>query len=249
MTTCSRGRSSGSRGRGRGRGSSSGPAVHHGPKLKLCASYCYAPLRIQQRQILQWVIPLVPPKKMPPTTACDPDENLARRHVGVHPDNNACTQEITEVIRSMYDDAWSTYTKVPTKVRERWFQKLGLKFTWDQEHALMIRKIFDHRAAKRLQQMMNDLRQGRTHLTTWILADIKRRLDTHFAIDEGFKYHCLTNVSQIGLHRGCPDIRSKSLDHEATLAEMFKYTHALKANKERFVDKQSATHYVNIKSL
>ncbi|QHN80196.1 uncharacterized protein DS421_20g676270 [Arachis hypogaea] len=34
-----------------------------------------------------------------------------------------------------------------------------------------------------------------------------------------------------------------SLDHEATLAETFKYTHTLKVNKKRFVDERSVAHY------
>ncbi|RYR28726.1 hypothetical protein Ahy_B01g052888 [Arachis hypogaea] len=36
---------------------------------------------------------------------------------------------------------------------------------------------------------------------------------------------------------------SKSLEHEETLAETFKYTHTLKANKERFADERSAANY------
>ncbi|XP_057742539.1 uncharacterized protein LOC130960976 [Arachis stenosperma] len=36
---------------------------------------------------------------------------------------------------------------------------------------------------------------------------------------------------------------SKSLNHDATLAKTFKYTHTLKENKERFADQRSADHY------
>ncbi|RYR24960.1 hypothetical protein Ahy_B02g058572 isoform B [Arachis hypogaea] len=72
------------------------------------------------------------------------------------PNNNACTQEISEVIKSMYDHPWPTYTQILVETRDRWFQKWtvepnNLKVIWDAEHNLMIRKIYDHRAAKRLQ--------------------------------------------------------------------------------------------------
>ncbi|RYR26861.1 hypothetical protein Ahy_B02g061170 [Arachis hypogaea] len=60
------------------------------------------------------------------------------------PNPNACTQEISEVIKSMYDHPWPTYTQISAETRDRWFQKWVLKFIWDAEHNLIIRKIYDH---------------------------------------------------------------------------------------------------------
>ncbi|QHO50922.1 uncharacterized protein DS421_1g26460 [Arachis hypogaea] len=64
------------------------------------------------------------------------------------PNNNAYRQEISEMIKSMYNHTWPSYTKIPTETRERWFQKRALKFIWDTEHNLMIRKIYKHQVAK-----------------------------------------------------------------------------------------------------
>ncbi|RYR24320.1 hypothetical protein Ahy_B02g057818 [Arachis hypogaea] len=130
--------------------------------------------------------------------------------------NNACTQENSE-----------------------------LKFIWNAEHNLMIKKIYDHRAAKLLRQMMSD-----------VVRAIKKELEAYFGNDEGFKRRCLTNAA----NRVSPgsskytggsvtfmktkSILSKSLDRKATLTKTFKYTQTLKANKERFVDKRFAAHYI-----
>ncbi|RYR28352.1 hypothetical protein Ahy_B01g052465 [Arachis hypogaea] len=76
-----------------------------------------------------------------------------------------------------------------------------LKFILDIEHDLMIRKIYNHRVAKQLQQMMSDVRQGRDHLTIWICPFIKKELEAHFRTDEGFKRHRLMNVANRALPR------------------------------------------------
>ncbi|RYR12986.1 hypothetical protein Ahy_B04g070225 [Arachis hypogaea] len=105
--------------------------------------------------------------------------------------------------------------------------------------------------------MMQDIRQGRDHLMIWPRLDLKKVLDVHFSTDEGFKHRRLTNRANRALSRSSKytggsmifmkmkSRLSKSLDHEATLAETFKYTHTLKANKERFADERSTAHYVS----
>ncbi|RYR58363.1 hypothetical protein Ahy_A05g024075 [Arachis hypogaea] len=70
--------------------------------------------------------------------------------------SNTCTQEMTNVIKLMYDHPWPSYKKISIETRERWFQKWVLHFIWDAEHNLTIRKIFDHRIGQRLQQMLED---------------------------------------------------------------------------------------------
>ncbi|QHN93294.1 uncharacterized protein DS421_17g591430 [Arachis hypogaea] len=124
-----------------------------------------------------------------------------------------------------------------------------------RKHKVMIRKIYEHQVVKRLQQMMSDVHQGKDHLTSWIRPNIKRELVAYFRYNDVFKCHRLTNVTNRALPRSSRYTNesatfvkmksrlSKSLDREATLAETFKYTHALKANKEIFDDERSAEEY------
>ncbi|XP_020964057.1 uncharacterized protein LOC110265440 [Arachis ipaensis] len=105
--------------------------------------------------------------------------------------------------------------------------------------------------------MMQDIRRGYDHLTIWLRPDIKKELDIHFSTDKVFKYRHLTNRTNWTLPRSSKYTDglatfmktksrvSKSLEREATSAETFKYTHMLKANKERFADERSAAHYVS----
>ncbi|RYR79593.1 hypothetical protein Ahy_A01g004398 [Arachis hypogaea] len=128
--------------------------------------------------------------------------------------------------------------------------------SWDTEHNLMIRKIYDHRAAKRLQQMMSNVCQWRNHLMTWIRPSIKTELEVHFRNDDGIKHCHLTNVANRTLPRSSKytggwvifmktkSRLSKSLDCEAILVETFKYTHTLKVNKGKFADERFGAHYI-----
>ncbi|RYQ90418.1 hypothetical protein Ahy_B09g096520 [Arachis hypogaea] len=91
----------------------------------------------------------------------------------------------------------------------------------------------------------------------WIYPNIKKELDIHFSIDERFKCRCLTNKTTRASLRSSKYTResatfihtksrlSNSLERETSLVETFKYTHTLKANKKRFADERSATHYVS----
>ncbi|RYR25099.1 hypothetical protein Ahy_B02g058725 isoform B [Arachis hypogaea] len=122
------------------------------------------------------------------------------------------------------------------------------KFIWDKTYNLMIRKIFDHWMARRLQQMLEDVRERRDHLTIWLHPDIKKTLYIHWETDEGFKRRRLKNRANRTLARSSKYTSgsmtfiktkarlSKSLDHEATMAETFKYTHTMKENKEKFAN-------------
>ncbi|RYR74753.1 hypothetical protein Ahy_A02g009474 [Arachis hypogaea] len=96
------------------------------------------------------------------------------------------------------------------------------------------------------------------HLVTWIRPSIKKELEANFRNDEGFKHRHLTNVANRALPRSSKYTGgsmtfmkrkgrlSKSLDYEATIANTFKYTHSLKANKERFVEEWFAAHYMSL---
>ncbi|RYR02756.1 hypothetical protein Ahy_B06g081577 isoform B [Arachis hypogaea] len=43
-----------------------------------------------------------------------------------------------------------------------------LHFIWEVEYNPTIKKIFDHRMGWQLQQMLDDVRQGWDHLTSWL---------------------------------------------------------------------------------
>ncbi|MED6163756.1 hypothetical protein PIB30_083110 [Stylosanthes scabra] len=45
---------------------------------------------------------------------------------GFDPDNNYCTQAISEVIELMVNEPWLNYSEIPEDVQKRWFEKRGL---------------------------------------------------------------------------------------------------------------------------
>ncbi|RYR20335.1 hypothetical protein Ahy_B03g065442 isoform A [Arachis hypogaea] len=68
------------------------------------------------------------------------------------------------------------------------------EFIWDMTHNAMIKKIFDHhRMARRLQQMMEDVRERYDHLTIWLSPDITKALYIHWETNKGFRCRCLMN--------------------------------------------------------
>ncbi|RYR26347.1 hypothetical protein Ahy_B02g060580 [Arachis hypogaea] len=99
---------------------------------------------------------------------------------------------------------------------------------------VMIRKIFNHRMTRRLQQMLEDIREHRDHLTIWLLLDIKKALYIYWETSEGFKHHHLMNranseLARLSIYIGelatfmKTNVRlSKLLDRDATMAETFK---------------------------
>ncbi|RYR01840.1 hypothetical protein Ahy_B06g080701 [Arachis hypogaea] len=155
--------------------------------------------------------------------------------------NNVCTQEMTNVIKMMYNHSWPSYKKIHVRPERDSFRNrrffVQLHFIWEAEHDALIRKIYDHRMGRRLQQMLEDA------------------LLVHWETGEGFRHRRLTNRANRTSTRSSKytggsatfmKIKArllKSLDREVTLAETFKYTHTLKENKARFADQQSQDHY------
>ncbi|RYR28425.1 hypothetical protein Ahy_B01g052547 [Arachis hypogaea] len=161
------------------------------------------------------------------------------------PNNDACTQEMTNVIKLMYDHPWPSYKKISSETRDFFVQLL---FIWDKEHDALIRKIYDHQMGRWLQQMLKDVRERRDHLTIWLCPKINKALYVQWETNEGFRYQRLTNKANRASARwskytpGSATFMNtkakllKLLDRDATLTETFKYIHTLKENKERFVD-------------
>ncbi|RYQ99652.1 hypothetical protein Ahy_B07g087620 [Arachis hypogaea] len=107
---------------------------------------------------------------------------------------------------------------------------------------------------RRIQLMLEDVHEGRDHLTTWLRPEIKKALLVYWETDAGFRHR----VSPTELRASAWSSKytgssttfmktkgrlSKSLDCEPTLAETFKYTHTLKENKARFAYQRSQDYY------
>ncbi|RYR73092.1 hypothetical protein Ahy_A02g007395 [Arachis hypogaea] len=116
-----------------------------------------------------------------------------------------------------------------------------LHFIWDAEHDLTIRKIFDHKMGRQLQQMLDDR-------IDWLQPEVKKGLLAHWETDVEFRHRHLTNRANRALVRSSKYTRSsttfmktksKSMDHETILADTFKYIYTLKENKAKFADQRS----------
>ncbi|MED6120636.1 hypothetical protein PIB30_022606 [Stylosanthes scabra] len=68
---------------------------------------------------------------------------------GFAPDNNECTQAISDTIQLMLNEPWINYSEIPEDVKRRWFDKWAEGFTWPEEEKKEIKKSYDYRAARR----------------------------------------------------------------------------------------------------
>ncbi|RYR17675.1 hypothetical protein Ahy_B03g062371 [Arachis hypogaea] len=98
--------------------------------------------------------------------------------------------------------------------------------------------------------MLDDVRHGWAQWTDWLRPDIKKALSAHWETDDGFRHLYLTNRANRASSRSFKytgnsttfmKAKLKSLDRDAILAEMFKYTHMLKENKARCADQRLRT--------
>ncbi|MED6212287.1 hypothetical protein PIB30_081827 [Stylosanthes scabra] len=152
----------------------------------------------------------------------------------------------------MYDTPWLSYSKVPIEVKDRWFDKWMESFYFQEPvNPILVRKTFDYRMGRIVQQMLRKVRLGNEESTGWITPALKREVQNKFATDEGFQRCSATNkVNQASakggsLHCGgsatIPSTQERmELNREPTLAEVFKQTHTRKTNKEKWVDDRSA---------
>ncbi|MED6159561.1 hypothetical protein PIB30_043340 [Stylosanthes scabra] len=79
---------------------------------------------------------------------------------GFSPDNNECTQAISDTIELLLNEPWINYSEIPEDVKRQWFDKWAEGFTWPEEEKKEIRKSYDYRVERRYQQIMRDLREG-----------------------------------------------------------------------------------------
>ncbi|MED6227124.1 hypothetical protein PIB30_110457, partial [Stylosanthes scabra] len=126
------------------------------------------------------------------------------------------------------------------------------KFTWEQKHDELVKAIFNTRASKRLSAMMEDVRDRKEHLTQWRRPELKKALYHYWATDEKYLHRQATNKRNRASERcviytggsatpmQTKAKMTKSLDRPVSMAEAFKQTHTLKANKEQFADKRSS---------
>ncbi|MED6140281.1 hypothetical protein PIB30_091634 [Stylosanthes scabra] len=104
------------------------------------------------------------------------------------PKNSPCTQEISSVIKLMYDQPWPKWKAIPPSTRHRMYKKWAEKFVWSKSHNATIKKIFDHRASWRFSGMMEDVRKRREQLTQWCRPELKKALYHFWETDEKYKH-------------------------------------------------------------
>ncbi|MED6150930.1 hypothetical protein PIB30_077381 [Stylosanthes scabra] len=163
---------------------------------------------------------------------------------GFDPDNNDCTQAISDVIELMLNELWLNYSEIPENVQKRWFEKWAEGFTWPTAESKQIRKAFDYRAGRRYQQIMRDLRGGELQRLKWMSETLRKQLLDRFANDPRFKKRqASSKASRASSKGGClhtggsatiPKTRAKmtrSLERPATDAEVFRATHTRKRDK------------------
>ncbi|MED6111326.1 hypothetical protein PIB30_051364 [Stylosanthes scabra] len=114
--------------------------------------------------------PLQPPQQLAPSPPANADSSFK-------PDNNECTQAISDVIELMLNEPWINYSDVPADEG----------FTWPEEQKKQIKKAYDYRAGRRYQQIMADLRDGELQRLKWMSETLRGQLLHRFATDEGFK--------------------------------------------------------------
>ncbi|RYR53451.1 hypothetical protein Ahy_A06g028575 [Arachis hypogaea] len=102
----------------------------------------------------------------------------------------------------------------------------------NKEQDTFIRKIYDDRMGRRLQQMLEDIRERGDHLTYWLCPKIKKALYVHWETDERSNRSSARSSKYTGSSATFMKTKARlSLDCDVILAETFKYTHTLKKNK------------------
>ncbi|MED6131333.1 hypothetical protein PIB30_008979 [Stylosanthes scabra] len=160
------------------------------------------------------------------------------------PDNNVCTQAISDTIELMLNEPWINYSEIPEDVQRRWFDKWAEGFTWSEEEKKEIKKSYDCRAARRYQQIMRDLRGGELQRLKWMSERLRKILLDRFANDPGFKKRQTSSKkNRASFKGGClhtggsatiPKTRArmtKSLDRSPTDVEFFRKTHTRKRDR------------------
>ncbi|MED6177964.1 hypothetical protein PIB30_103137 [Stylosanthes scabra] len=103
------------------------------------SEHCLVPLSPLRRHSASASSAALQPKSSPPPS------NVPCSHHRFDPDNNDCTQAISDVIELMLNEPWLNYSKIPEDVQKRWFEKWAEGFTWPAAESKQIRKAFDYR--------------------------------------------------------------------------------------------------------
>ncbi|MED6209740.1 hypothetical protein PIB30_057654 [Stylosanthes scabra] len=144
--------------------------------------------------------PPPPPPPVPPT--------VLGGHLHLHlllfsSKNSPCTQEISNVIKLMYDQPWLKRKVIPLSTRHRMYKKWAEKFTWSKGHESTIKKNFDHRALKKFSGMMEDVRKRKEQVTQWCWSELKKALYHFCETIERYKHTEATNKANRGLRKSC----------------------------------------------
>ncbi|MED6164032.1 hypothetical protein PIB30_085740 [Stylosanthes scabra] len=160
------------------------------------------------------------------------------------PDNNDCTQAISDVIELMLNEPWINYSEIPEDVQKRWFKKWAEGFTCPEAQSKQIWKSFDYRAGRRYQQIMRDLRGSELQRLKWMSETLRKLLLDRFANDLGFKKcQASSKANRAPSKGGClhtggsvtiPKTHARmtrSLDRPPIDAEVFRPTHTHKRDR------------------
>ncbi|MED6142746.1 hypothetical protein PIB30_000308 [Stylosanthes scabra] len=147
----------------------------------------------------------------PPTQQVEQIPIIWDGQKGFNPDNNVCTQAISDVIELMLNEPCLNYSEVPADVQKRWCINLQEGFTWPQEEDKQIKKSFNYRAGKRYQQIKRDLRSGELQRLKWLSETLRGRLMHRFATDPGFlKRSGVCKVNRASPKGGCLHTRGSA---------------------------------------
>ncbi|MED6127366.1 hypothetical protein PIB30_087473 [Stylosanthes scabra] len=136
--------------------------------------------------------------------------------------SNASTQEMSDVVKLMYDTPWLSYGMVPIEVKDRWFNKWMENFYFEEgANLIVIRKTFNYHMGRIFQQMLRKRRSATNKVNR--------------ASAKGGLLHCGGSVTIPSTQKQI----AKELNREPTIAEVFKQTLTRKRNKEEWVDERS----------
>uniref|UniRef100_A0A7C9ARR3 Uncharacterized protein n=1 Tax=Opuntia streptacantha TaxID=393608 RepID=A0A7C9ARR3_OPUST len=166
---------------------------------------------------------------------------------------------IARIIQNKFDGPWPTWKKVPTSVRDQWFDEFQEWYYWQPEHACQIRLNFEARGMARLKDMFCTVRKDLSVKPFWLSSEIWDTLKQYWEspefkkISEQAKINRASDVDGLdpSLHTcGCiPMSKHKrrleeKIDEEVRPIKLSAHTHQRK--DKTWVDARSSVAYVSI---
>ncbi|MED6145121.1 hypothetical protein PIB30_022119 [Stylosanthes scabra] len=157
---------------------------------------------------------------------------------GFDPDNNVCTQAISDVIEHMLNKSWRNYFEFWLEFRIDGGVYVARRTEWTDPKGPRLP------GRRGFQQIMWDVRGGELQRLKWLSEGLRRMLLNRFANDPGLKKRSVVNkVNRASSTGGClhtggsatiPKTRARmtrSLDRPPTEPELFRETHKRKRDR------------------